>query len=76
MEKKRGKQKDPYNEIAWAPPKKYYVPKPDLYLSTYEKIKRDRVIKGYEQLFTLVFDRKPNSTELKKIKNISNQLGF
>jgi len=71
-----GRQKDPFNEISWAPPKKYTKTKESVLIASAERLKRDRILQGYKDLFQVVHNRKPDAHEMNTINKTIKKLNL
>lgn len=72
---KRGRPRKEIEET-WIPEPKRYKPKESYEINTFAKIKHDRVLAGYSELFTIVHGYKPTPTDMKLIHRLTKKSGF
>lgn len=70
---KRGRPRKTEEETQWAPVKNYKY-KLSTELNTLDKIKYERVIEGYKNLFMLVHHRSPAAVEMSQIHKIARKI--
>lgn len=65
-----GRQKDPFNEISWAPPVKYYKHVESVEINTFARRNKDRLIQGYVDLFKAAHGKDPEPHHMKYIHKV------